>query len=135
MYGAFKGLMNQAPRAGKKGSFWGSGQMPVPVVSIKLSASEIISVEKGEDMSLQEALQEFKEGVEAQLDPEDVAKMEEATEELIRSGIAEGAKKPGDRAPDFTLPDPNDEQVVPVPSPGPGSGSGHLLSGHLVTVL
>ena len=62
-------------------------------------------------MSLQEALQEFKEGVEAQLDPEDAAEMEEATEELIRSGIAEGAKKPGDRAPDFTLPDPNGEQV------------------------
>ena len=62
-------------------------------------------------MSLQEALQEFKEGVEAQLDPEDVAKMEEATEKLIRSGIAEKAKKKGERAPDFTLPNPNGEQV------------------------
>lgn len=62
-------------------------------------------------MSLQEALQEFKEGVEAQLDPEDVTKMEEATEELIRSGIAEGAKKKGERAPDFTLPNSSGEQV------------------------
>jgi hypothetical protein len=56
-------------------------------------------------------LQKFKEGVVAQLDPEDVAKMEAATEELIRSGIAEGAKKKGDRAPDFTLPNPSDEQL------------------------
>jgi hypothetical protein len=62
-------------------------------------------------MSLQEALQEFKEGVEAQLDPEDVAKMEEATEELIRSGLAQEAKKKGERAPDFTLPNPNGEPV------------------------
>jgi hypothetical protein len=63
-------------------------------------------------MSLQEALQEFKEGVEAQLDPEDVAKMEEATQELVRSGLAEGAKKKGDRTPDFTLPNPSGEQVT-----------------------
>lgn len=62
-------------------------------------------------MSLQEALQEFKEGVVVQLDPEDVAKMDKATEELIRSGIAEGAKKPGESAPDFTLPNPSGEQV------------------------
>jgi len=62
-------------------------------------------------MSLQEALQEFKEGVEAQLDPEDLAQMEEATEELIRSGLAQGAKKKGELAPDFTLPNPNGEQV------------------------
>ena len=62
-------------------------------------------------MSLQEALQEFKEGVEAQLDPEDVAKMEEATEELIRSGLAEKAKRKGERAPDFTLSNPNGEPV------------------------
>ena len=62
-------------------------------------------------MSLQEALQEFKEGVEAQLDPEDVAKMEEATQELVRSGLAQEAKKQGERAPDFTLPDTNGEPV------------------------
>lgn len=63
-------------------------------------------------MSLQEALQEFKEGVVAQLDPEDVAKMDQATEELIRSGIAEGAKKKDELAPDFTLPTPNGEMVT-----------------------
>jgi len=62
-------------------------------------------------MSLQEALQKFKEKVVAQLDPEDVAKMDAATEELVRSGLAEGAKKEGDRAPDFTLPNPSGEQV------------------------
>lgn len=63
-------------------------------------------------MSLQEALQEFKERVVAQLDPKDVAKMDQATEELIRSGLAEGAKKKGDRAPDFTLPNPSGEMVT-----------------------
>jgi hypothetical protein len=62
-------------------------------------------------MSLQKALQEFKEGVVAQLPPEDVAKMDEATEELVRSGIAAGAKKAGDQAPDFTLPNPSGEMV------------------------
>ena len=62
-------------------------------------------------MSLQKALQEFKEGVLAQLDPQDVAKMDQATEALIRSGIAAGAQKAGDQAPDFTLPNPNGEMV------------------------
>ena len=62
-------------------------------------------------MSLQKALQEFKEGVLAQLDPQDVAKMDQATEALIRSGIASGAQKAGDQAPDFTLPNPNGEMV------------------------
>ena len=63
-------------------------------------------------MSLKEALQEFKEGVEAQLDPEDVAKMDQAAAELIRSGTAEGAKKQGEVAPDFTLPNPSGEMVT-----------------------
>ena len=62
-------------------------------------------------MSLKEALQEFKQGVLAKLDPQDVAKMDEATEALIRSGIAEGTKKPGDQAPDFALPNPSGEMV------------------------
>ncbi len=62
-------------------------------------------------MSLQEALQKFKDKVVAQLDPEDLAKMDAATEELVRSGIAKGVKKEGDRAPDFTLPNPNGDQV------------------------
>jgi hypothetical protein len=63
-------------------------------------------------MSLQKALQEFKEGVLAQLDPQDVAKMDQATEALIRSGIAGEAKKAGDQAPDFTLPNPDGEQIA-----------------------
>ena len=63
-------------------------------------------------MSLQEALQEFKEGVIAQLDPKDVALMDQATEELIRDGIAEKAKKPGDRAPEFILPNPSGDMVA-----------------------
>jgi hypothetical protein len=63
-------------------------------------------------MSLQEALQEFKEGVIAQLDPKDVALMDQATEELIRSGIAEKAKKQGDQAPDFTLPNSSGDMVA-----------------------
>lgn len=63
-------------------------------------------------MSLTKALQEFKLGVLAQLDPEDVAMMDWATEDLIRSGIAERAKKPGDQAPDFTLPNPSGELVT-----------------------
>ena len=62
-------------------------------------------------MSLQEALQEFKKGVLAQLDPEDVALMDQATDDLIRTGIAEKAKKQGDRAPDFTLPNPSGKMV------------------------
>ena len=62
-------------------------------------------------MSLQKALEEFKEGVLAQLDPQDVAKMDQATEALIRSGIAARAKKAGDQTPDFTLPNPNGEMV------------------------
>ena len=43
--------------------------------------------------------------------PEDVAKMDEAMEELVRSGIAAGAKKAGDEALDFTLPNPGGEMV------------------------
>ncbi len=39
------------------------------------------------------------------------AVMEKATEDLIRSGIVERARKIGDRAPDFTLPDATGELV------------------------
>jgi peroxiredoxin len=37
--------------------------------------------------------------------------MEKATEDLIRSGIAERTKKIGDQAPDFTLPDAGGDMV------------------------
>ena len=62
-------------------------------------------------MSLQEVLREFKEGVVSRLAPEDVALMDEGPEALIRSGIAGKAKKVGESAPDFTLPNPNGELV------------------------
>jgi hypothetical protein len=62
-------------------------------------------------MSLQEALREFKQGALAKLPPEDVALMDEATAALIRSGIVEKAKRKGDLAPDFTLPNTSGELV------------------------
>jgi hypothetical protein len=63
-------------------------------------------------MSLKETLQDFKKGVLAQLPPGDVALMDEATEALIRSGIAAKVKKAGEAAPDFTLPNTSGEQVT-----------------------
>lgn len=62
-------------------------------------------------MRLQEALQEFKKGVVTKLPAEYVALMDEATEALIRSGIAEKAKKVSEMAPDFTLPNTSGELV------------------------
>ena len=50
----------------------------------------------GEPMTLQESLQKFKEGVLAQLSTADVALMDKATEDLVRSGIVERAPKAGD---------------------------------------
>jgi len=62
-------------------------------------------------MSLQEKLNELKAGALSRLKPEDVAIMEAATEDLVRSGIVNGAKKVGDRAPDFALPSASGEMV------------------------
>jgi len=62
-------------------------------------------------MTLQETLKQFKEGVLSRLSPDDVAIMDAATEELVRSGIAKGAKKVGDQAPDFQLPNASGEMV------------------------
>jgi hypothetical protein len=62
-------------------------------------------------MSLQEKLNELKRGALSRLKPEDVAIMEAATAELVRSGIVQGAKKAGDGAPDFTLPSASGEMV------------------------
>jgi len=62
-------------------------------------------------MNLQEALSRYKAGVLSRLSAADAAIMEKATEDLIRSGIVEGVKKIGDRAPDFTLPDAVGEMV------------------------
>jgi hypothetical protein len=62
-------------------------------------------------MRLQEALDKFKEGVISQLSPDDVAIMEKAHEELVRSGITGKVKKIGDQAPAFTLPNVDGELV------------------------
>jgi len=62
-------------------------------------------------MTLMETLKKFKEGVLSRLSGDDVHLMEKATEELVRSGIAERARKIGDQAPDFNLPNANGELV------------------------
>jgi hypothetical protein len=66
---------------------------------------------RGDQMSLQEALQKFKEGVLSQVSAADAAVMAQATEELVRSGIREKALKRGEAAPDFILPNTSGEMV------------------------
>jgi hypothetical protein len=62
-------------------------------------------------MSLQEKLNEIKMAALSRLQPEDVAIMEAATEELVRSGLGRRVKKVGDQAPDFALPSVSGEMV------------------------
>jgi peroxiredoxin len=62
-------------------------------------------------MTLQETLRQFKAGVVTRVSPADVAVMEQATADLLNSGILQKTKKVGDRAPDFTLPDAAGEVV------------------------
>jgi len=63
-------------------------------------------------MSLQEKLDALKTKFETEMAPPDVvAVMHRVTEELIASGQAERALKAGDRAPAFTLPDPDGRPV------------------------
>ena len=62
-------------------------------------------------MNLRETLRQYKAGVLSRVGAADVAIMEQATEDLVRSGIVERAKKIGDQAPDFTLPDAGGELV------------------------
>lgn len=62
-------------------------------------------------MTLQEQLQKFKAGVLSQLSAANVAVMDRATAELVRAGIAQRAKKAGDQAPDFVLPNASGESV------------------------
>ena len=52
-----------------------------------------------DDMTLQEKLQQFKEGLLAELSDTDVAIMENATRALVQSGITRQAKQIGDQAP------------------------------------
>ena len=62
-------------------------------------------------MNLQETLSRYKAGVLSRLSADDAAIMEKATEDLIRAGLVERAKKIGDQAPDFSLPDATGEMV------------------------
>jgi hypothetical protein len=62
-------------------------------------------------VKLQDTLSQFKARVLSRVSAADAAVMEKATEDLIRSGIVERAKKIGDQAPDFTLPDATGESV------------------------
>jgi hypothetical protein len=62
-------------------------------------------------MSLQEQLDQFRENVVSQLSEEDVATMEAATRELVRAGLARQAKKAGEPAPLFALPNTGGELV------------------------
>lgn len=62
-------------------------------------------------MNLQETLRRYKAGVLSRLSAAEAAIMEKATEDLIRSGLVERAKKIGDQAPDFSLPDAGGELV------------------------
>jgi hypothetical protein len=62
-------------------------------------------------VTLQETLQKFKAGVLTRVSAADLEIMEKATAELVRSGLAARAKKIGDQAPDFTLPNSSGEAV------------------------
>jgi hypothetical protein len=64
-----------------------------------------------EQVTLKETLEKYKAGVLTRISAADVKTMAEATEELVRAGIAAGAKKIGDQAPDFTLPNSNGKLV------------------------
>ena len=64
-------------------------------------------------MSLQDKLDAFKVEFETKLVPAAaVAVMHRVTDELIASGQAKRALKAGDRAPEFTLPDPDGNPVA-----------------------
>jgi AhpC/TSA family protein len=58
-------------------------------------------------VSLQSQLNALKAQFEARAQPDALAVMHRATEELRRSGILERVLKVGDKAPDFALPDGN----------------------------
>ena len=62
-------------------------------------------------MSLKETLDEIKAGFLKQAPPDAVAVMQAATQWLQNSGIMDGVIKVGDKAPDFSLPDPEGRMV------------------------
>jgi len=61
--------------------------------------------------SLANQLKEQRSGFEQKMPAETVKTMTTATTELANSGIVDNSLKVGDRAPDFTLPDPTGTQV------------------------
>lgn len=62
-------------------------------------------------MNLQDTLNSMKEKFESNLPPEIKAEMHRATDDLATSGIMDKVLKPGDRMPDFTLTDEQDNEV------------------------
>lgn len=62
-------------------------------------------------MTLNEQLQKFREEMLNQISAEDAALMMKATEDLIQSGIIAQCLHQGDKAPDFVLPNANNEMV------------------------
>ena len=62
-------------------------------------------------MSLQNTLDAMRASFESKLPPVIVNTMHQATEELLQSGIMDNVLKAGDKAPQFSLPDSNDDMV------------------------
>jgi len=77
-------------------------------------------------MSLREELRVLREKAEARRPPEVVATMHRAVDELRASGAASRVLKPGDRMPDFVLPD-GDDRIV--------DSRDLLARGHLVVTF
>jgi hypothetical protein len=61
---------------------------------------------------LQPQLDEHRSKSIAEIPPDILAVAKQATEELIRSGIAERALQKGEKAPDFVLPDTSGRNVA-----------------------
>lgn len=62
-------------------------------------------------MTLKERIDKLKEASRGRVPEEIRAVMERAVEDLRRSGIRDRVKKPGDKAPKFSLPDPDGRLV------------------------
>jgi peroxiredoxin len=80
-----------------------------------MTIPELIAHVASLDLSLQGKLDVLKEEFEGKIaPPEVVAVMHRATDDLIASGQAERALKAGDKAPEFTLPDPNGTPISSI---------------------
>ena len=62
-------------------------------------------------MSLQAKLDKMREQFEASAPPEALAVMHRATNDLLASDIMQGVLKTGDRAPEFSLSDQDDNRI------------------------